>query len=67
MTRIMTWKLSPISVNDTTDDNMEDFLHKSRESQSFPRRIACFTHNLQLVVGDGLKEAGQLKSVINKV
>ena len=35
--------------------------------ESFPSRISCFSHTLQLVVSDGLKEAGQLKTIINRV
>ena len=35
---------------------------------SFPSRISCFSHTLQLVVNDGLKElSGPLRTVINKV
>ena len=30
-------------------------------------RLSCFIHTLQLTVKDGLKDAGQMKSVISKV
>ena len=50
--------VEPVSAEDDDDINI---------MASFPRRISCFTHTLQLVVSDGLKESGQLKTVINKV
>lgn len=33
----------------------------------FPERIPCFAHTLQLTEKDGLKEGGQLRSVISKI
>ena len=39
----------------------------TEDTPLFPERVPCFAHTLQLTVKDGLKEGGQLRSVISKI
>lgn len=63
------------SENDDTDsdlmtvtidfDDEDEFM--TYESISLPERVSCFSHTVQLVVKDGLQDAGsQLKAIISK-
>ena len=58
-------EMQPVTIDGNLDIDA-DFNDFYMDASSFSKRIACFTHVLQLVVKDGLKEAGPLQSVIAK-
>lgn len=55
--------LEPLAIN---IEDSDDVLCHTDVIRFFPERVLCFSHTLQLVVKDGLKESGQLKTVISK-
>ena len=58
-------------ANDASDDDDNDDLQEVTVTDEFdfllPHRTPCFAHTLQLMVKDGLKQAGKMKNVIAKV
>lgn len=64
-------KIKNVDSIDLSDVSLSnDLLDTGRFGMSsydpFLKRISCFSHTLQLVVKDGLKDICSLKTVINK-
>ena len=64
--------LPGLEMSQTDDDYADLTPNESIETdpelqQCLPEHYRCFSHTLQLVVRDGLKDAGQMGKVLNKV
>ena len=67
---VKAFTLPGMDINSDSDDN-DGSLNNIDVTDELdflpPQRHSCFAHTLQLVVRDGLRDAGQLKQVIAKV